>query len=78
MSTASWVQIMVKAICISYNTDIFVKGMNPIIFPPVMNKKVGRLGSLTLECITTSQVGGKIEICLKRPWVTPFSCGGVR
>ena len=42
--TAIRVQILDEAVCISDNTNIFGKGMNPTIIPPAME----RLDSLTL------------------------------
>ena len=36
MDMVKWVQILDKAICISYGTNTIGKGMNPIILLPAM------------------------------------------
>ena len=33
-----WVQILYETDCISHSTNTLGKGMNPIIFPPAMDK----------------------------------------
>ena len=38
MDLAIWVQILNEAVCISNNSNIFGKGMNPTILPPAMSK----------------------------------------
>ena len=38
MNTATRVQILDEADCISHNTNTLGKGMNPIILPPAMGK----------------------------------------
>ena len=38
MDTATRVQILKEANCISHSTNTLGKGINPIIFPPAMGK----------------------------------------
>ena len=38
MDTATRVKILDEADCISHNTNILGKGINPIILPPAMGK----------------------------------------
>ena len=48
MDTVIRVQILDETYCISHSTNTFGKGINPIILPPAMEKKLGRLGSSAL------------------------------
>ena len=48
MNTATQVQNLDKADCISHSTDTLEKGMNPMILPPTMDKLEGRLISSAL------------------------------
>ena len=45
MDTATRVQILDEADCISQSINTLGKGMNPLIFHPAMGKYQGRLGS---------------------------------
>ena len=56
METATGVQILDEAVCISHRTNTFRKGVHPTILPPVM----GRLGFLTLG-MATDQGEGKLN-----------------
>ena len=38
MDTATHVQILDEAVCISYHTNTFEEGMNPTILPPAIDK----------------------------------------
>ena len=48
IDTAIQVQILGKAVCISYKTNTLGNGMNPSILLPAMGKLEGSLVSLTL------------------------------
>ena len=48
MDTATRVQILDGADCISLKTNTLCKGMNPIILQPAMVKYLGRLSFLVL------------------------------
>ena len=48
MDTATRVQILDEADCISYSTNTLGKGMNPVILPPSMGKIVGQTGFFSL------------------------------
>ena len=48
MDTATRVQILDEADCISHCTNTLGKGMDPIILPPAMSKRLGRLRSSAL------------------------------
>ena len=47
MDLATQVQILNKAVCISYYANTFAKGMNPTVLSTTMGKLKSRLGSLT-------------------------------
>ena len=49
MDTVTWIQILDKAVCISYNTNAPGKGINPTTLPLAMRKYLGRSRSLTLS-----------------------------
>ena len=44
MVMATWVQILSKAVCLSYRANNLGKGMNPTILLLAMNKIVGQTG----------------------------------
>ena len=48
MNTATRVQILDEADCISHCSNTLGKGMNPIILPPAMGKRVGQTGFFSL------------------------------
>ena len=48
VDTTARVQILDEPDYISHSTNIFGKGMKPIILPPAMGKQEGRLGSSAL------------------------------
>ena len=48
MDTATRVQILDKADCISHNTNSLGKGLKPVILRPAKGKKQGRMGYLVL------------------------------
>ncbi len=49
MDTATRVQILDEADCISHSTNTLGKGMNPIILPPAMGKQQGQTRQLVQE-----------------------------
>ena len=61
MDTATRVQILDEADCISHGTNTLGKGMNPIILPPAMGKIVGQTMFFSLS-EATSQGEGKLWI----------------
>ena len=58
MDTATRVQILDETDSISHSTNTLGKGMNPVILPPAISKKQGRLGSCLGEA--TSLGEGKL------------------
>ena len=48
MESATLVQILDEAVFISQSADTLEKDMNWTIPPPIMDKQLGRLGSLSL------------------------------
>ena len=46
--TATRVQILDKAVCISHSANTYGKDRHPTLLPPALGKLYGRLGSLTL------------------------------
>ena len=48
MDTATRIQLLDKAICISHSANTPGKGINPTILPSAMDKWLDRLSSLTL------------------------------
>ena len=59
MDTATRVQILDEADCISHSTNTLGKGMNPIILPPAMGKIVGQTDFFSLGEATSQ---GEIKL----------------
>ena len=58
MDTATRVQTLDKAVCISHGTYILEKGINPTILLPALCKIVGQTGLFNL--VMATGLGGKI------------------
>ena len=52
MDTATRVQILNEAVCISHSGDTFGKGMNPTILLPAMGNIVRQTGLISLGIAT--------------------------
>ena len=77
MDTATWVQILYKAVCISHNANIIKKDINQ-----AMGKLKDRLGSLTLVWQSVLEKENSefkpVKLCLKIGLVSyPARVGGV-
>ena len=62
MDTATRVQILDEADCLSHCTNTLGKGMNPIILPPAISKIVGQTEFFKLG-EATSLGEGKMTLC---------------